>query len=722
MAAINRITRLLRQYGLVSALTIITLSALVLLSQSLQQASAFADTYAIVLLVAVGGIVLLVVMLGRTLWRLRQQIRQHRPGSRIVLKLSMLITTLVGAPVLVIYLFALQFLSQGIDAWFDVKTETALANATELVRVTFDNETRTLLNLTRSSARLLETELEQTPALALDRLRQLLNADELALFRDDKQLIAFSAAAQGADILPHSPPENIFQQVRQGRDYAAMEYAGEGALRHAFFRVLIPLRRPDGDRLLQAIFPLSPQLVSLAETVETATVQYQQRAYLRRPLKTTLVLILTLVLLLTLFSTLLVTIQLIHNFTRPIRQLTRGTRRVATGELEPVQADTPDNELGELVRAFNDMVRQLKRTRHTARLNHQQVELQKAYLQTIISSLTNGVLTFDNRFRLRLFNQQAAALLGVPLQQAENRHLDELLDLTSFAPLRPLWQELRPLLTQARGHWQRQVRYQTAQGERILLVHGAPLSGRDGGGHVLVLEDITELMQAQRHAAWHEVARRLAHEIKNPLTPIQLSAERLAFKLGRHLPDDERSLLEKLTRTIVDQVQTMQTLVDAFTDYARTPQLRKMPLNINELLEQMAQLYARPNARIETDLDAACPAVDADADRMRQLLHNLIKNALEACETQPNPTLWLKTRCDGRQLHLSVCDNGGGLQGKDLSWIFEPYATDKPKGTGLGLAIVKKIVEEHNGTIEVRTDAEQGTTCFMITLPTHAAS
>lgn len=713
MAALNRIARTLRQYGLVSALSIITLAALILLSQSLQQASAFADTYAIVLLVAVGGIVLLLVMLGRTLWRLRRQIRQHRPGSRIVLKLSMLITSLVGVPVLVIYLFALQFLTQGIDAWFDVKTETALANATELVRVTLDNETRTLLNLTRSSTQLFELELTETPALALDKMRQLLNADEVALFQDDQQLIAFSAAAQGANILPHTPPENIFQQVRQGRDYAAMEYTGEGALRHAFFRVMIPLEGPGERRVLQAIFPLSQQLVNLAETVKTATTQYQQRAYLREPLKTTLILILTLVLLLTLFSTLLVTIQLVHNFTRPIRQLTRGTRRVATGELEPVQADTPDNELGELVRSFNDMVTQIKRARHTARVNHQQVELQKAYLQTIISSLTNGVLTFDSRYRLRLFNQQAEAILGIPLHAAENRRLNDMLTQPAFAPLRPLWEQVRPLLESAQGHWQLQLRYRSAQGERILLIHGAPLPGQEG--HVLVLEDITELVQAQRHAAWHEVARRLAHEIKNPLTPIQLSAERLAFKLGRHLPEAERALLDKLTRTIVDQVKTMQALVDAFTDYARTPQLEKIPTDLNELLEQMAQLYAHPGVTIELETDGQCPPVKVDPNRMRQLLHNLIKNALEATEGQHSPTLWLHSHCEKGHVHLHICDNGGGLTDKDLSWIFEPYATDKPKGTGLGLAIVKKIVEEHNGTISVHTD--QGRTCFMITLP-----
>ncbi|HIQ40907.1 MAG TPA: HAMP domain-containing protein [Sulfurivirga caldicuralii] len=722
MAAISALARTLRQYGLVSALSFITLAALVLLSQSLQQASAFADTYAIVLLVAVGGIVLLLIMLGRTLWKLRRQIRQNRPGSRIVLKLSMLITSLVGVPVLVIYLFALQFLSQGIDAWFDVKTETALANATELVRITLDNETRTLLNLTRSSAHLFELELTETPALALAQLRQLLNADEVALFRDDQQLIAFSAAAQGTQILPHTPPENVFQQVRQGRDYAAMEYAGEGALRHAFFRIMIPLNTADGLLILQAIFPLSQQLMELAETVKTATLQYQQRAFLREPLKTTLILILTLVLLLALFSTLLVTIQLIHNFTRPIRQLTRGTRRVATGELEPVQADTPNNELGELVRSFNDMVMQIKRARHTAQLNHQQVELQKAYLQTIISSLSNGVLTFDSRYHLRLFNQQAENILGIPLHTAKNRRLNDMLVVDEFAPLRPLWQQVRPLLRMAQGHWQQQVRYRTQQGERILLIHGAPLPGKQANGHVIVLEDITELVQAQRHAAWHEVARRLAHEIKNPLTPIQLSAERLAFKLSRHLPEAERGLLEKLTRTIVDQVQTMQTLVDAFADYARTPRLDKKPTDLNELLEQMAHLYARPGVTIELETTAACPKVSVDPNRMRQLLHNLIKNALEACQGQPTPTLWLRSTCDADKVMLSVCDNGGGLADKDLNWIFEPYATDKPKGTGLGLAIVKKIVEEHNGKIDVHTDTTQGLTCFMITLPVTAAS
>ena len=707
--------RLLRQYGPVTALTVVTLVALALLSSSLQQAASFAGTYATLLLTAAGGLIVLLALLVRTLWRLIRQVREHRPGSRITLRLSLLITSLVGAPVLVIYLFALQFLYQGIDAWFDVKTETALHNAVSLTRMTLDNQTRTLLNLTQSSAQTFATELDQTPALALDRLRQLLNAEEVALFSDDGQPIAFSATSQTASALPHPPPENIVQQVRKGLTYAAIEEEGDGELRRAFYRVMIPLKLGTRSRMLQAIFPIPAEQTQLAETVQTALAQYQQRAYLRQPLKTAMAVSLTLVLLLALLSTLLFTIQLVSNFTRPIRQLTRATRRVSAGEMEPIRHEGPDNELGELIRSFNDMVRQLRRAQHTARVNHQQVEIQRAYLQAIISSLTSGVITLDSQLRIRLFNQRAEQLLGAPLEEAGQTPLPRLVEQGPFLALRPFWEQIAPLVREAHGHWQLQLTQSSPSGERILLVQGTPLASSHAGGHVVIFEDITDLVQAQRHAAWHEVAVRLAHEIKNPLTPIRLSAERLAFKLGRQLPEEERALLEKLTGTIVDQVVTMQTLVDAFADYARSPELALEPVDINTLLEQMAQLYTRPGLTLQLDTDPACPQVEADPNRLRQLLHNLIKNGIEACENQPAPTLWLASRCEGGVLTLSVCDNGPGLGEKELTWIFEPYATDKPKGTGLGLAVVKKIVEEHNGTIQVTRSGQR--TCFMITLP-----
>ncbi len=709
-----KINSQLKQYALPATLTLITLAALATLSQSLQEASSFAGTYAIVLLVAVGGVVILLFTLLRMLWRLRKQLKQRRPGSRIVLRLSLLITALVGVPVLVIYLFALQFLYQGIDAWFDIKTETALQSATQLTRSTLDDKTRTLLNLTRSSTQLFQNALIQQPALALDKIRQLINAEEVALFKDDKQLIAFSAGAQGANILPHTPPENLFQQAQQGRAYAAIDTHHDTVPPHPFYRILLPLEAPHGRLILQAIFPVSAQLTQLAKQVETATEQYQQRAYLREPLKTTMALILSLVVLLALVSALLFAIQLVQHTTRPLRMLTKGTRRIAEGQLEPINTELPKNELGELIRSFNDMVFQIKRARHTARLGHQQMALQKAYLQTIINSLNSGVMTLDARQRLRLFNQQAEALLECPLHTIQHQKITDAIRQDAFKPLAMLWQHIAQEAAPAKGSWQQQLPFATPTGERILLVQGAPLPGEHQGS-VLIFDDITALVQAQRHAAWHDVARRLAHEIKNPLTPIQLSAERLALKLSPHLPTEQRALLEKLTATIVAQVKTMQTLVDAFTDYAHSPTLEKRPLALNELVDHMVQLYTRPGITFSTALDDNCPLLEADPNRMNQLLHNLIKNALEACENVPAPHIRIATHCKTDQMTLSICDNGGKLKPEDTGWIFEPYASDKPKGSGLGLAVAKKIVEEHNGLIEVQVS--EGQTCFILTFP-----
>ena len=286
-----------------------------------------------------------------------------------------------------------------------------------------------------------------------------------------------------------------------------------------------------------------------------------------------------------------------------------------------------------------------------------------------------------------------------------------------FSRLRPLWNAVDPLIREAQGPWERQLNYATEEGERILLIQGAPLPsiGTEQAGHVLVFEDITTLVQAQRSAAWHDVARRLAHEIKNPLTPIQLSAERLTFKLAPLLPEKERQLLERLTTTIVEQVHTMQTLVNAFSAYARSPKLNKTPVDLHELIRNVSHLYERPGLTLDLQLDAQCPIIHADADRLRQLLNNLLKNAIEALEETDNPQITITTQCDSHTLSLSICDNGPGLDPDAQGWIFQPYATDKPKGTGLGLAIVKKIVEEHNGTVCAES-AGKGT-CFHIQFP-----
>ncbi len=706
--------RLLRQYGAITAVSVLTLVALIMLSQSLQQAATFAESYMLLLMIAIGGLVVLLGLLMRTGIRLWRGVRTHRPGSRITLRLAALITTLVGVPILIIYLFALQFILQGIDAWFDVKTETALKNATEVVQLTFDSRSRNLLKLAREGSVLFQDELQTTPAVALEKLRALLDAEEVSLYSADRQLIAFSSASADVSILPQPIPDNLFRQVRNGHPYAALE-AREKPTPGRLFRIVLPVTLGNSQALLQAIVPVPDQLVKLAETTEQAYTQYLQRAYLREPLKTALTLLLSLVVLMALLSALLFSIQLVQNFTRPIRALTLGTRQVAAGKLEPLRDEMPDNELGELLRSFNDMVEQIRRARRTARISHQQSELQKSYLQTIISTLSSGVLTLDASGRLRLYNAQAEELLGVQLNRLVGTRPGQRLDQLQHAGFAELWHHLEPLLDKAAGPWQVQLEYRDGPHSRTLLIHGAPLGGQARGGHVLVIDDITDLIQAQRNAAWHEVARRLAHEIKNPLTPIQLSAERLAFKLARHLPESERNLLEKLTQTIVEQVQTMQALVDAFTDYARAPRPEKQPVDVNALLDSMAQLYQRPGLSLTLDADPRCSSLHADPNRLRQLLHNLIKNAIEVQENQDTATVTLSTRCADGAVVISVCDRGPGLPPDAAGWIFQPYATGKPKGTGLGLAIVKKIVEEHNGTIELASGPDG--TCFHIHLP-----
>jgi PAS domain S-box-containing protein len=475
------------------------------------------------------------------------------------------------------------------------------------------------------------------------------------------------------------------------------------------------------SRVLQGRFPVDPRISELAALVEQGVGQYGELVYLRTALKYSFTLTLSLVLLITLLAAVYAAFFSARRLVVPIQQLMAGTRAVARGDLEMQLPLPARDEIGFLVNSFNDMTQRLYQAREVARQSQQAVESERRKLEVILARLSTGVVSLEPDLRVRTANQAAGAILGVNL----GSHVGEsMIDLAATRPL------LSQLLAVARSHlerddseWREQIVLRGEGGRRVLMCACTALSSDDEdlGGYVIVFDDITALLQAQRDAAWGEVARRLAHEIKNPLTPIQLSAERLR---RRYLPSElhDPELLDRATHTIIQQVEAMKEMVNAFSEYARTPGIEFSRFGLNELIREVAELYLHRELplALTLDLDPTLPPVEADAGRIRQVLHNLIRNALEAMERQPEERLEIATRYRGADaapaVEIKVADNGPGFARDIVDQIFDPYVTSKPKGTGLGLAIVKKLVEEHGGQISAQ-NGERGGAVISILLP-----
>jgi len=404
----------------------------------------------------------------------------------------------------------------------------------------------------------------------------------------------------------------------------------------------------------------------------------------------------------------------------PLAALAEGTRAVASGDFSEMPTVQSRDELGTLMRSFNRMTRQLAEAREVVDLNQKQLETAKAYLESILAHLSSGVLTFDERFILRAVNPSAEEILGHSLAALRGRRLYEW-D-TQESALQAFGQQVSEQFHQnGEQEWARQLEYAGKAGTRMLLVRGTRLPGGGENGYIVVFDDITHLLQAQRDAAWGEVARRLAHEIKNPLTPIQLSAERLEHKLVDKLPEAEAEMLKRATQTIVNQVAALKSMVNSFSEYARSPQLSLQALDLNLLVQEILAMYENGGAPIKLELAPGLPQIQGDATLLRQVVHNLLQNAQDALNETADPGIRVSTRSADKGIQLEIQDNGSGFPDHLMSRLYEPYVTTKPKGTGLGLAIVKKIVEEHHGNMQIENIQPHGA-CVSIFLPLKEAA
>ena len=718
-------SRLGQGAGPIVALGLVLLGSTYLMSDATQDSARFGELYSALLAINAAALIGLGVLIARNLYHLLHQARERRPGAKLTVRMVIVFVVLSVTPVTIVYYFSLQFLHRGIDTWFDVRIEAALDDALDLSRTALGVRMRELLAQSTRIASDLEPLGEEQAVSALDDARRLSGASELTLIGANGHIVGSSNADPTA-VVPSSPSDTIMQQARGAGDYIGLDDIGNGGL-HVQVVVSVPAQEATGEPLLlQALFPVTERMDALADSVESASAKYRELSYLRKPLKLSFTLTLSIVLLASLFTAVYAAFRSARRMVAPLQDLSEGTKAVAAGDYETQLPGAARDEIGFLVASFNEMTRQLKRAHDETRASQRLVEAQRAYLETVLRRLSTGVLTLDGEHRLVTANHAAAEILGVDLDAMIGATLDTLTDRhPGLAPLVHNLLERLEAAAEGAREGREEVSIATPRGRRTLHCSATALAG--GEGDVIVFDDVTEFIQAQRNAAWSEVARRLAHEIKNPLTPIQLAAERLRHKYLHKVRSVDASQMDRLTRTIVQQVESMKEMVNAFSDYARTPAMHPVPVDLNALVLDVVELYrtASPAVRFETRLGRPLPVVHADPDRLRQVLHNLLKNAVEACAESGTPRVGMEIRAGGTDdealVALSVHDSGPGFADGDFDRIFEPYVTSKPKGTGLGLAIVKKIVEEHGGIVS-GCNAPGGGARITVLLPAVSAS
>ena len=710
-----------------AALVVFLLLSLLMLSDVTRNPTRFGEFYTPLIALTSVGVAILSALLVRDFAQLAREVRKNRPGARLTVRMVAVFSLLAVTPVMMIYLFSVQFLHRSVDNWLDVRIEQALEGALELSRASLHHNMRERLK----QVELLAVQLSDLPEpAAADRLYdtfEMLGASEVTLMSSKGRVIATSANT--TELVPAPPDEAVLLQVRQSGTYIGLDPIDEIGL---VLRVVVNIASPapgEEPRAVQALFPIAKHTNELASGVRTAFERYQDLIYLRAPLKTSFMLTLSLVLLVSLLSAVWAAVFAARRLTAPLRRMAELTRSVAAGDYETRLPDKGSNEIGFLADSFNDMTRKLSLARDEARDSHRQLEEQRTYLEAVLSRLSSGVLTTGRDGRLVTFNQMAKDILETPLERQAGAPLHRLDRLTPR--LAPFAERVGARIHAARPDWREEVEMEGPRGRQILMCRGTVLPGPHaaGPGHVIVFDDVTRLIEAQRSQAWEEVARRLAHEIKNPLTPIQLSAERLRHKYLGSMDGPDAESLDRLTRTIVQQVESLKEMVNAFSKYARTPVRHARPVDVNELVSDVAELYRAEDGGevLRLDLDGPLPTVEVDPGQFRQVLHNLIRNADEALanrkredETERSEPITVGTRRvveKGREfVETRVDDQGAGIGDAVSGRLFEPYVSTKPRGTGLGLAIVKKIVEEHDGTVAAENRPEGGAS-FIVRLP-----
>ena len=710
----------------VAGVTLVLVS-LLLLTQTVQSSEDFDGLQDFILYINLAGGVILILILIGNLWRLLHDYRENVPGAKLKARMVGMFVGLAVLPLIVVFYFSIQFINRGIDSWFNVQVEEGLDNALTLSRAAIEIRKRQNLYATNQAAIKLASVPDRQLIFELGLLRHESGASEMTLYGDNNRILATSSDT-AVSTLPKPLTEEVALLMQQDRPFVSLEPLGTG---NAEIRTAVAFTyrglRSSESRTVQAHFPLDERLGDMINSVENSYSEYQQLVFFREDLKDLLTLTLGFVLLLSLLAAIYGAFILSRRLVAPIQDLVAGTRAVAMGNFDTRLPTPSRDEIGFLVSSFNDMTQRLATASREATLSQALVEAERTNLEVILARLSTGVLALESDLKIRTANQASGSILGVDL---EHRSGEAIREVAKGHPLLEQFVDVACVrLDDGETEWREQIVLRGEIGRRVLTCACTTLPGDESNaaGYVIVFDDITALLQAQRDAAWGEVARRLAHEIKNPLTPIQLSAERMRRKYLGTMDEEEAQILDRATHTIVQQVEAMKEMVNAFSDYARAPDMDISRFDLDKLAHEIVDLYRAQESDVELILtsDPTMPLVDGDMGRVRQILHNLIRNAVEALEGTKDGRIDVQisaAEIDAVEVvQIRVEDNGPGFETGTVSQIFDPYVTTKPKGTGLGLAIVKKLVEEHVGSIVAKNRSDGGAR-ITIRLPLNEAA
>ena len=715
-AALRRLGTL----GLIALWVLVSGGLLLLLALSVQNSMQFSRLQAWILLANVIALIVVSVLLARKLIELVRAFRAGVPGSRLTARTVGIFGSLVVAPLIIVYLFSLEFLNQGIDSWFKVEIKQGLTDALELSKSAISVRMREYARSTELFAHRLADSPPSDWGEATDAQRVESGALEVVVYGTLGQVLAASSSSPTSTSLPRASAE-VTNAIAAGNLYLSLEPLSEDDY---LINTAAPIASGPGSsqgRFVVAQYPVPPQLSRLSEAVQHSYSQHYNLTQQREGVKNLFGMTLTLVLLLAMLTAIYGAIYSAEKLTRPVQDLIAGTRAVGKGDFGTRLPLPSRDEMGFLVHSFNDMTKRLRRAREETTRSQLAVERERERLSIILARLSTGVIAIGRDLVLRSANQAASNILGANLEQGVGQPLAAL---TAENPRYERFVgEVTTRLARGEEEWREQLDLKPeAAGARVLVCACTPLPGDEHaeddasalGGYVIVFDDISALLQAQRDAAWGEVARRLAHEIKNPLTPIQLSAERMRRRYLHQMSGEDAQVLDRATYTIVQQVEAMKAMVNAFSEYARAPDMKVTKFPLNALVTEVADLHRvqESGVQIDLDLDPHIENVEADRGRVRQILNNLIVNGAEAVENTPGGHVVAATRLESvgsaEYATITVTDNGPGFTRDVLGRVFDPYVTSKPKGTGLGLAIVKKIVEEHGGRVEADNRPEGG--------------
>ena len=680
---------------------------LYLLSTQITTTSDVFNELPVLLGVGVALIVVLMILVGAQLLVTVRRYRAGVFGSKLTVRLILVFVLVSLVPGVVMYGISVQFLAGSIESWFDIRVDSALEGGLNLGRANLENGLGELQSKADSMAVSLSYQSTATQVASIDSLRDQAAISEATLFTTKGEVVASSNSGTDS-FIPLAPTQSMLRQAQLQESYAGIEEDEDFGL---LLRVIVPINHLETEMQILQVTQLVPQrLARDAAMVQEAYRDYQELSLSRYGLQRLYTLALTLSLGLALFSVVLLAVMFSNRLSAPLGFLAAGTRAVAKGDFSQRAPINRGDELGFLTESFSVMTGQLSEAKDAAEKHEKALTQANAYLSSILETLSAGVLTFDERLNLRAYNPSAEEILGQTLENALPSGDSSTTGLDSMRRL------IKDGLSESQEiQSERQVEIVVNESKKVLLVRISTLGSGELPGFIVVFDDVTNLLQAQRSALWGEVAQRLAHEIKNPLTPIQLSAERLTHRLGPKLDHDDAAMLSRSIKTIVDQVAALKGMVNAFNEYSRNPDRKSELVEVNQLVLDVIELYRATSVAIETKLDNKNIFLWGDTGKLRQVLHNLIQNSEQALMGHTNPEILIETVATPDATRIRIQDNGPGLSDEVMSRAFDPYYTTKAKGTGLGLAIVRKIVEEHDGAVSIR-NGEVGAV-IEITLP-----